>query len=109
MPGFDGTGPRGETTSHHHSLLTIPSLIIRHDLGVSDDISCRELWQFIGLSVKPTKRFQSFKTFMLWEFAWHDHMLMIANLWHNDNASNLFDLRIVRRRDAIEIARNLCS
>ncbi len=37
-------------------LLSIPGLIVSHDLGMQGDIMGRELGQFVGLSVDPAQR-----------------------------------------------------
>ena len=81
----------------------------RHREGNERHATClwRELRQFIGLGVNPAKGLELTQVLVLWQSLGHVDSLMRAPLRWHDNAPNLLDLTIVRRRDAVEVATNL--
>lgn len=66
-----------------------------------------ELRQLVRLRVDPAQRLHAAQVLVLWQGSGQVDCLVRAPLRHEHNAADLFDLRIVGRRDPVQVRRDL--
>lgn len=105
--GGQRTGTGGEGTGYDDRLLTVPVGVVAHQLGVRGDVLRRELGQLVGLGVDPSEWLHVFEEGMVGRGVGDVHGLVGAPLRRQDQASQFFDLRVVRWADSVEEGGNL--
>mmetsp|Transcript_39072 Transcript_39072/g.85881 ORF Transcript_39072/g.85881 Transcript_39072/m.85881 type:complete len:419 (+) Transcript_39072:398-1654(+) len=98
---------RREGARDDDGALAVPRLVLGHDFGVGRHVVRRELRQLVGLRVQPAERLHALEVLVVRQHARQVHRLVRAPLRDHDNAADLLDLRVIRRRDAVHVPGDL--
>mmetsp|Transcript_31891 Transcript_31891/g.87333 ORF Transcript_31891/g.87333 Transcript_31891/m.87333 type:complete len:766 (-) Transcript_31891:1916-4213(-) len=101
----DGAGR--ERGGDDDGALAVPRLVLGHDARVRRHVGGRQLRQLVGLRVDPPERLHALEVLVLGQRVGQVHRLVGAPLRHHHAAAHLLHLRVVRRRDSVEEARDL--
>eukprot|EP00964_Phaeocystis_antarctica_P078146 scaffold48598_cov65-Phaeocystis_antarctica.AAC.1 len=107
LVGGEGDGAGREGARDDDGALAVPRLVLGHGARVRRHVDGRELRQLVGLRVHPAERLHALEVLVLGQHGGRVHHLVRAPLRHHDHAAHLLDLRVVGRRDAVEVARDL--
>mmetsp|Transcript_3094 Transcript_3094/g.10259 ORF Transcript_3094/g.10259 Transcript_3094/m.10259 type:complete len:235 (-) Transcript_3094:6239-6943(-) len=99
--------PGGEGARQHDALLAVPRPVPFQNLRVRAHVPGRELRRLVRLGVQPPERLQVFEVIVLRQRLRHVHPGVVPPLRRHHDASNFLHLRVIRRRHAVHVPRDL--
>eukprot|EP00123_Amoebidium_parasiticum_P018098 comp24100_c1_seq1/m.43518 comp24100_c1_seq1/g.43518 ORF comp24100_c1_seq1/g.43518 comp24100_c1_seq1/m.43518 type:complete len:303 (+) comp24100_c1_seq1:521-1429(+) len=104
-----GARARSKAAGDHNGLLTVPLLVVGHDLCMHGHVLWCQLGQLIWLGVDPAQWLKVLEVLVLRQTPRKVHLLVCAPLRDHNNGPDLVDLRVVWGVHPVHEARDLCA
>lgn len=98
---------RSERDRQDYASLCVPRGILRCEFRVEGYIVGTQVHGLLTLGVDPSEGLQVPEVLRVWHLMWHCDIISGSDLRNQYNRSDFLDLRVVSRRDSIEVAHNL--
>mmetsp|Transcript_100977 Transcript_100977/g.289830 ORF Transcript_100977/g.289830 Transcript_100977/m.289830 type:complete len:466 (-) Transcript_100977:385-1782(-) len=96
-----------EAARDDNGLVREPCLVVREHPGMEGDVLRAQVRLLVGLSVDPAQGLQVSEVVVVRELSGQRDGVVVAHLRHHHHATDLLHLRIVRRRDTIQVRGDL--
>mmetsp|Transcript_39335 Transcript_39335/g.83813 ORF Transcript_39335/g.83813 Transcript_39335/m.83813 type:complete len:1257 (-) Transcript_39335:3240-7010(-) len=107
--GCQRAASRCETACDDNGLIGQPGLVVRQHLRMESHILGAEVRLLVRLGVDPAEGLQVPQMVVVRQLRRQGHASVVAHLGNHHHASDLLHLRIVRRRNTVEVCRDLSS